>query len=233
MGLLQLREEEIFKTLSKILKYKFVLIGGYSVNAYTLPRFSVDCDIVVKDKFELKKIEKELIKLGYKREKIASHLSYHGEFIRYEKEIQTNFEVSVDILFDKILDRQTNSTFYADWVFENSKIREIKGKTITNKLKLRVINIDSLIVMKMISARNTDIRDVFMLIPKAETIGWIKQEVSKRYDFQNRFNKINDKITSKQFKDNLQGVYGHIDNALFEKHKKSFLELNEKSKMHS
>ena len=40
----QIREDEIFKTLKKILKYKFVLIGGYAVNAYTLPRFSIDCD---------------------------------------------------------------------------------------------------------------------------------------------------------------------------------------------
>ena len=42
----QIREDEIFKTLKKILKYSFVLIGGYAVNAYTLPRFSIDCDIV-------------------------------------------------------------------------------------------------------------------------------------------------------------------------------------------
>ncbi len=133
--------------------------------------------------------------------------------------------VSVDILFDKILDRQTNSTFDAAWVFENSKIMEIKGKTIPTKLKLRVINVDSLIVMKMISCRITDIRDVFMLMPKAENVDWIKQEVTNRYNFQNRFSKIKDKITSRQFKDNLQGVYGHIDNTLFEKHKKAFLEL--------
>ena len=223
--MLQLREEEILNTLKKNLDYKFVLIGGYSVNAYTLPRFSVDCDIVVKDKIELKKIEKELIRLGYKKEKTDSHLSYHGEFFRYEKELQANFKVSVDILFGKILDRQTNSTFDADWVFENSKIMELKGKTIPTKLKLRVINIDSLIAMKMVSCRNTDIRDVFMLMPKAKDVGWIKQEVTKRYNFQNRFNKIKDKITSKQFKDNLQGVYGHVDNLLFEKHKKAVLGL--------
>ncbi len=225
MDPLQLREEEIFSTLKEILEYTFVLIGGYSVNAYTLPRFSVDCDIVVKDRTELNKIEKELKKSGYKKEKTSSHRSYHGNFLRYEKEIQTNFSVSVDILFDKILDGQTNATFDADWVFENSKIKEVKGKTIQAKLKLRVINADSLIVMKMICARSSDIRDVFMLMPKAENVEWIKQEVTKRYNFQDRFSKIKDKITSKQFKDDLQGVYGHIDNSLFEKHKKSFLDL--------
>ena len=58
MEQLQLREKEIFETLKKIKKSRFVVIGGYAVNTYTLPRFSIDCDIVVKDHKELKKIEK-------------------------------------------------------------------------------------------------------------------------------------------------------------------------------
>ena len=49
MEKLQLREKEIFETLKKICKFKFVVIGGYAVNPYTIPRFSVDCDIVIKD----------------------------------------------------------------------------------------------------------------------------------------------------------------------------------------
>ena len=32
-------------------------------------------------------------------------------------------------------------------------------------------------------------------------------------------------MTSLEFKNNLQGVYGHIDNLLFEKHKKAVLGL--------
>lgn len=49
MDMLQIREKEVFDTLKKIRECRFVLIGGYAVNAYTLPRFSVDCDIVVED----------------------------------------------------------------------------------------------------------------------------------------------------------------------------------------
>ncbi|MEK6943292.1 MAG: nucleotidyl transferase AbiEii/AbiGii toxin family protein [Nanoarchaeota archaeon] len=227
MDLLQLREKEIFEALKGIIKCKFTVIGGYSVNAYTLPRFSVDCDIVVEDKDELKKIEKNLASLGYEKGNWRNNLAYHGEFIRYEKELQPNFKVSMDILFNKIIDRQTNSAFDASWVFKNSKIRQVKGKTIPAGLRLRVINIDALIAMKIISCRITDIRDVFMLMPKAGNIEWIKQEVMSRCDFQNRFSKIKDKVSSGQFKDNLQGIYGRIDNALFEKHKKSVLSLND------
>ena len=68
MELLQLREKEIFETLKKIKNCKFALIGGYAVNAYTLPRFSVDCDIVVKDEEELKEIEEVLVNFGYVKE---------------------------------------------------------------------------------------------------------------------------------------------------------------------
>ena len=62
MEQLQLREKEIFETLKNIKKNKFVIIGGYAVNAYTLPRFSVDCDILIKDHKELLKIEEKEVK---------------------------------------------------------------------------------------------------------------------------------------------------------------------------
>ena len=53
---LQLRENEIFETLKSIKDNDFIVIGGYAVNAYTLPRFSVDCDIVIRNHKELKEI---------------------------------------------------------------------------------------------------------------------------------------------------------------------------------
>ena len=55
---LSLREEEIFKTIKELKECDFVIIGGYAVNTYTLPRFSVDCDIVIKNEIALEKIEK-------------------------------------------------------------------------------------------------------------------------------------------------------------------------------
>ena len=42
-------------------------------------------------------------------------------FKRYIKEISKDFAVSLDILIGEVLDRQTNATFSADWIFENSK----------------------------------------------------------------------------------------------------------------
>ena len=79
--------------------------------------------------------------------------------------------------------------------------------------------------MKFVTGRISDIRDVFMLALKIEDKGWIRQEISKRYDFARRFEIINNKITSQKFRDNLQGVYGFVDAKLFERHKKALLGL--------
>ncbi|MEK6869260.1 MAG: nucleotidyl transferase AbiEii/AbiGii toxin family protein [Nanoarchaeota archaeon] len=227
MDLLQLREKEIFETLKKIGNFKFVVIGGYAVNAYALPRFSVDCDIVLENDNEAKRIGKELEKSGYKKENagINNAGQYSGKFVRYEKQIQKNFRVSIDILIGNVFDRNTNASFSARWAFENSIVRLVKGKTIPEKLTLRVISTDALIVMKFISCRTADIRDVFMLMPQAKDTNWVKKEISDRYDFKDRFEKIRDKISSAQFKNNLEGVYGYIDKIIFEKHKKAILEL--------
>lgn len=228
MGQLQLREKEVFETLKRIKNCRFAVIGGYAVNAYTLPRFSVDCDIAVEDNIEAKKIEKELKKEGYKKEDNDSINLYHREFARYEKEVYKDFRVSFDILISKVFDRNTKANFSAQWIFENSAIRLLRGKTIAEQLKIRVINADALIAMKSVSCRTADIRDVFMLLPQAKDAGWIKREISKRCNFKDRFEKIKDKIASAEFKNNLQGVYGHIDENMFEKHKKAILKLHEK-----
>lgn len=221
MEQLQLREKEIFETLKKIRKSNFAVIGGYAVNAYTLPRFSVDCDIVIKSAKELKKIEKTLLELGYKKEKnYSDEFSYGGNFKRYEKELSQNFKVSMDILIEEVFDRQTKAKFSADWVFDNSALRTLQGKTISEQLKLKIINADALFAMKLICCRQTDIRDVFLLINYIKNKEWIKKEVSERYNLKDRLSKVISKINSKQFKDELQGVFGMVDDKLFERNKK-------------
>src|SRR3989344_118072 len=187
MEQLQLREKEIFETLKKIKKSKFVVIGGYAINAYTLPRFSVDCDIVIKNRKELEKITKALLELGYHKEKnYSDEVSYGGNFERYEKDLESNFKVSIDILIGEVFDRQTKAKFSADWVFGNSSLRNLQGKTISEQLKLRIINVDALFVMKLISCRQTDIRDIFLLINSVKDTKWVKNEVSERCDFKER-----------------------------------------------
>ena len=226
MEKLQLREKEIFETLKNLKNIDFVIIGGYAVNPYTLPRFSVDCDLVLKDENELKKLCRELEKNNYiKINTPKADLPYHGDFLRYEKNIVKNMDAGFDILFKEVFGRKDKISFHADWIFNNSSLILLKGKTMTDKIKLRVINIDALIAMKFISCRLTDIRDVFMLIMKAKDLKWIKNEILKMTNFNEKFKIIKDKITSNEFRNGLQGVYGKIDDKTFESYKNLLLKL--------
>ena len=225
--LFSIREEEIFMTLKNLNARDFVIIGGYAVNAYALPRFSVDCDIVIKDENDLSRINRILIERGYKKDETTAKCHYFGEFSRYEKKLENNFAVSIDILVHDVTDRMTQTSFTSYWIFENSSEKILKGKTITEELKLRIIEIDALLVMKIISCRPTDIRDVFMMMPNAENKNWIKSEIKQRYNFKDRISKIIMKISSAQFKDGLSGIYGYFDAKVFEKHRKAILKFQE------
>jgi hypothetical protein len=220
--LFQIREKEIFETLKKLRDQKFVLIGGYAVNAYTFPRFSVDCDIVVYQE-DFPAAEKMLKGMGYKESQETSEMPYHGKFTRFEKEIKQNFNVSIDILIQEVKDRKTGAVFSADWVFGNSQIRNLRGKTITEELKIRIINPDALFATKMLACRTADIRDMFLLVSEIKDKNWIKREVSSRYNFKEKFETIKKEITSRQFKDGLQGVFGFVDEKIFQKHKNLIL----------
>ncbi len=222
-NLFPLREEEIFRTLKELKNCDFVVTGGYAVNAYTLPRFSADCDIVIKDRNELRKIEKVLQKIGYTKKHSPTEVLYSGNFSRHEKELDHHFAVSMDLLVGSVLDRMTGSVFTAEWVFKHSQMRVLKGKTILEELKLKIINLDALLVMKIISCRSTDIRDVFMMLPYAKDEEWIKTEVNPRYNLKDRITKIQEKVSSKQFQDGLSGVYGYFDPKIFAKHKKAVM----------
>ncbi len=121
MEKLKLREKEIFETLKRLAECEFVIIGGYAVNAYVLPRFSVDCDMVIKRK-ELGAIEKKLQTEGYaKMEAGNAELPYGGGFARYEKEIEKDFFVSFDVLVDAVYDRISGTVFSAGWVYQNAR----------------------------------------------------------------------------------------------------------------
>ena len=225
--LFSLREKEIFRAIAELKDCDFVIIGGYAVNAYALPRFSVDCDIVIKDEAELERIEKILLSQGYSKECSAADCSYSGSFSRFEKTLANNFAVSIDVLIKSITDRMTGAVFSADWVFENSKVRVLKGKTMVSEIKARIININALLVMKIVSCRPTDIRDVFMMLPNANDAKWIKSEIGLRYGFQDRIARIIEKVSSPQFRDGLAGVYSYFDPKVFEKHRKAVVSLKE------
>jgi hypothetical protein len=98
------------------------------------------------------------------------------------------------------MDRQTGAIFSADWVFENSSLMELHGKTITEKIKTRIINSEALFATKLVSCRKTDIREMFLLISEIKDTAGVKKEVSKRCSYEERVKILKKEISSKQFK---------------------------------
>jgi len=101
----------------------------------------------------------------------------------------------------------------------------LKGKTVLESVKLRIPDPDALFIMKFISCRNVDIRDIFMLVSHIKDFKGIRKEVESKVNFKENFEKIKSKVTSQAFRNDLQGVYGHIDDKLFEKQKNLILEM--------
>lgn len=227
MELFTKREKEIFDTLKSIKYSEFVIVGGYAVNAYTLPRFSTDCDLVVKDEKEAGKIGTELMKIGYSEDSETTGIPYTGSFKRYVKKISKGIRVSMDLLIEKVIDRQTGATFTAQWVFDNSDRRKLPGKTISEDMVLRIIDLDALFVMKAICGRNTDIRDVFMMVSDIKDREWVTKEIRQRHDLNGCLSKIEEKVSSAEFRDGLQGVFSKIPDKTFEKQKAMISELKE------
>ncbi len=229
-GLFGLRESEIFECLQALRGQKFTIIGGYAVNAYALPRFSIDCDIVCETKTGEMRITAMLEKRGFKKTAASENAAYHGNFARLEKTLEHGFKASFDILTGSVFDRQSGATFSAQWVFEHSEEKTLRGKTVAKSVKARTISCDGLLAMKIACGRTSDLRDVFMLAPLADNAAEIRREIESRTPLAPAAKKALALFESRQFKNNLEGVFGFVDEKTFQKNQTAARKLLETKK---
>lgn len=217
--ILEEREKEIFDALEKIAEYG-ILVGGYAINAYTPPRFSVDCDLVLKK--NVKHVEEVLIKNGFKKTEHGKlQLPYTGEFLRFEKG-KTFF----DLLVGGILDRQSSSYFPYDFIEKNSKERETVGRATISRIRMKIANPEVLFIMKFASCRRQDMRDMFMLSNLKLDAEFIIATIKEKYNgMLPNIEKIRKAVTDQKFKDALQGVYGLLPEAMFETTRDNLLKI--------
>lgn len=207
------REKFLFSILKEISgKIDFVVIGGYAINAYALPRFSIDCDIAVQNRKSSAQIQKLLEKAGF-TERASGKLPYNGGFVAMaSKEPPATF----DILSEAVEDRLSGTIFPAEIIFENSSKRVIFGKGSPTQINCRVVDPELLFLMKACPARSTDIRDLFMLSAiklDTEKMRKMAKQINAKIDAE----KILSKIGSKGFLNALQGVHGKLPAEQYEK----------------
>ncbi|MBI2139579.1 hypothetical protein HYU14_01535 [Candidatus Woesearchaeota archaeon] len=212
-------------TLEKLQGLNFVLIGGYAVNAYTQPRFSVDCDIVVLNEADAKKVISSLKQAGYEKKEADPDIPYCGDFACLVKKVG-GYSVPFDILIKHVVDRKTNSRFSAEWIFENSKIRRLRGKANPVRIDVRIANPEALIIMKLAASRKSDFRDVFMLLGGDINLNTVHTELES-HGLGDKLKEFKEYATSQGYKDNLQGVFGKIDDKIFNKLIETIRRLND------
>lgn len=214
------REARIFSVLEKLSGENVILIGGYAVNAYVLPRFSIDCDLIL-EKSD-KRIDEILAKSCFKEvESGKLDTPYGGGFKRFE-----GFSVSVDLLVGGVLDRATKTFFPYDFILKNSKQTEVVGRTTPSKIRLSVASPEALFIMKFVSCRRQDIRDIFMFSGLKLDSDFITAEIKAGCgEALPNSKKIREIVENPSFKNSLEGVYGFVPENVFEGSKKNLIKI--------
>jgi len=221
--MLDARESIIIKTLQKLPREEVVLIGGYAVNAYVPPTFSIDCDLVVLgSSFKLESMLKED---GF-RKTAEGDVSYGG-YVRYEMK---DVKVSFDLLENSVVDRDTRIVFEGELFKKHSGERTTVGRSVPTRIRMRIVDPELLFAMKFVSARRQDIRDMFMLA--GANLDWdlVTELLSAKCDRKlmgERSRAIMRDVRSKTFRDSLHGPFGRIPDERFDLCRRRLVEFLE------
>jgi hypothetical protein len=206
------REGSVFEALARLPKAGVVLIGGYAVNAYVPPRYSIDCDVVVLG--STKEVESVLQESGF-REAESGDTPY-GRYLRYEKSEE---KVAFDLLVNSVLDRDTGVVFEAGLFEKYSAERTTTGRSVGLRATMRIADPELLFVMKFVTGRRQDVRDIFMLASIPLNWALVERLVSMKCGgglVKERVEMIRRSISSADYRDSLQGPYGRIPDDRFE-----------------
>lgn len=209
--MMQDREKIVLETLESIPKQNVVLIGGYAVNAYVPPRFSIDCDLVVLN--GIKKIEAVLSRNGFVKTE-AGDVPY-GNYVSYFRKKE---KVSFDLLVNSVLDRDTGIVFDGAMFKKYSKKRVTVGRANPIRIEMKIADPEMLFAMKFVSGRRQDIRDIFML--SGEDLSWelVADIISEKCGYElirQRILMIRRSVQSRSYRDSLHGPYGKIPDERF------------------
>ncbi len=161
------REAEVLRVLDVMHQTQIqpTLVGGYAVNAYSLlPRYSVDCDLVVQ-KRSLESLLRLLEEQLYAVDETLREELEGVESVRLTKRLGGG-DVSVDLMAGGVRCRQTGAVWGEEEVRRRSKELRVAG--VNGSVLSNVAAREALIAMKLHSGRDQDVRDVVMLSSGAD-----------------------------------------------------------------
>jgi hypothetical protein len=197
------RESEIIRLINLFSERKldFIVVGGYAVSVHK-KRFSIDLDIVIKEadisKFETL-LKKEDFVASFSKE---ISMVYGEKFKRLEKRIG-NLAISIDLLINGVVCRQTDASWSYELLLENSTKSILQGTEFLAPSK------ELLVAMKIHSGRFSDVRDIAALYEN------INQSLVLKYARRGDIKKLKSALQkeikymqSPNFKDSFKGVFG-------------------------
>lgn len=192
---------------------KFVLIGGYAASSFDFPRFSVDLDLVIRDK-DGKKFSKILEEEGLNLTMNSGRFAdfYKGGIMRFEKKVSA-LPVSVDLFVGMVQARQTDAAYSFEYLWKNSEVRRIVGSGMEDYSEARTADREMLIALKMNSMRMADQRDIITLcngrIDKRKVLNHLKRV--PREKIINNIGILATALEKPESKDSIKGVFGISD----------------------
>jgi hypothetical protein len=214
---MNLREEEISTIIEQLSKRtdgfenpKTVLIGGYALRAFTsLSRYTRDCDFVLKksDGWNLDKIRKLLPK-DLTTETFEKKDSYG--FLRCIKLLKAGVKISLDFMEGEVRGRTDEQIFFITQKFLQ-KSRKVEISIAGKATKVFVPDYTDYLILKLMSARPSDIRDIATLIWKNGIPDNLKEEAKKKLPHPEIIKKnlklIQNDISDKRFLDSWKGTF--------------------------
>jgi len=214
---MNLREEEISKILEQLSKQtggfdnpKMILIGGYALRAFTsFSRYTRDCDFVLKksDGWNLDKIQQMLSK-EMSAEAFEKRDSYG--FLRCVKLLKAVAKISIDFMEGAIRGRTDEQVFCVTEKFIQ-KAKKVKITIAENTIEMYVPDYTDYLILKFMSARPSDIRDIATLVWKNGVPDGLMKEVKKTLAhpeiIEENLKLIISDISDKRFLDSWKGTF--------------------------
>ena len=208
------RERVCLDLLGK-LPDKYVLVGGYATSSFEFPRFSVDLDLVIREK-DVPEFSGIFKGEGFRFVKKAGEFGkfYKGKMLRFEKKVGA-LPVSVDLLVDMIQSRQTEAVYSFDYFWKNSELRKVMGSGERDTVEARVANREMLIALRINSMRMADQRDIIALCNARINTGQVISHLKRapRDKILNHLDILAATLANPDSKDSIKGVFGIPDRA--------------------
>ena len=198
------RERRCIELLEKIAGIRLVLIGGYAVSSYGLPRFSVDLDIVVRT------TDAESVRVVLRKEGLERDVDVKGvapspvSFERWSDGL-----VSVDLLINGVFDRRSGAVFPIEIVETGTSIRLVMGRGASSTASATVAAPETLLILKLCAGRLVDLRDVAILSRLNISPERVEQlsSVAPRDALIRTTERLERALLTREFKDSLKGEF--------------------------